>query len=79
MVTNASMFEKASKPHSLMLLIALVGLSAALSQKNFACYNLSSGSSSSEDWLKLFSQNYCKKLNIFSLLGSEQHGWMSCN
>ena len=33
MVTNASMFEKASKPHSLMLLIALVGLSAALSQK----------------------------------------------
>ena len=52
---NINRFGKASELHSLMLLNASVGLSAAFNQKSFLYHNISSGTSSLEDFVKLFS------------------------
>ena len=55
MVINVNMFEKASELHSLMLLNALVSLSVAFNRKSFLYHNISSGTSSPEDFVKSFS------------------------
>ena len=55
MLINVNMFGKASELHSLMLLNASVGLSAAFNRKIFLYHNISSGTSSPEDFVKSFS------------------------
>ena len=55
MVINANMFGKVSELHSLMLLTASVGLSAAFNRKRFLYYNIGLGTNSPEDFVKSFS------------------------
>ena len=49
------MFGNVSDLHSLMLLKASVGLSAAFNRKSFLYDNISSGTNSPEDFFKSFS------------------------
>ena len=51
---NVNMFGKASELHSLMLLNASIGLPAAFNRESFLYHNISSGTSSSEDFVKSF-------------------------
>ena len=52
---NVNMFGKASELHSLILLNASVGLSAAFNRKSLLYHDISSGTNSPEDFVKSFS------------------------